>query len=101
MGLVAELGEERGRRGFAGGGGLGAGGWDGGGDGGDDRGGSLGDGRLFLPCICRGGGPAGGWWRGLFVRKGPSTALRAVPLPRKTGGGNLGRCRRQDVQVVA
>jgi hypothetical protein len=43
-------------------------------------------GVTILPSISRGGGPGEAWWRGFF-RKGPSTALRAVPLPCKCRGG--------------
>ncbi len=42
----------------------------------------------ILPCLCRGGGPCEAWWRGPFrTPQNPSTALCAVPLPRKSGGG--------------
>jgi hypothetical protein len=34
-----------------------------------------------------GSGAAEGWWRGLLTSKNPSTMLRIVPLPRKSGGG--------------
>ena len=42
---------------------------------------------LFPPLHLQGRGTTRRVVEGTFTKESPSTALRAVPLPRKTGGG--------------